>query len=119
MVAAPEQEKPSEHPLIEKRLEEPGELKRLQEQERELEGYLYKVEREPGKEPVTDDTGQQVLTPTQGRQVSISLPLTEEEIKHGLHHKVFESIRWLAEWCVRMSKKALLLGIRIIYPKRQ
>jgi hypothetical protein len=36
----------------------------------------------------------------------ITLPLTEEEIEEGLHHKVRDSIRWLAEWCVKIAKMA-------------
>lgn len=104
--------------MIEKRIEEPGEIERLEEERRELENYLQRVERVPKKEPVTDDTtGQVVLTPAQSQQVTVTLPLSEEEIKHGLHHKIFDSIYWLSTWCIRMAKKAMLLGIRIVYRK--
>ncbi len=113
MVSSPEKE----HPLIEKRIEEPGELERLEEERRELEGYIERVERTPKKEPVADDTGQVVLTPAQSQQVAVTLPLTEEEIKHGLHHKIIDSMRWLSEWCWRITKKALVTGIKVIYRK--
>ena len=114
MVSSPEKE----HPLIERRIEEPGELERLAEERRELEGYIERVERTPKKEPVTDDgTGQAVLTPSQSQPVTVTLPLTEEEIKHGLHHKIVDSMRWLSEWCWRITKKALVAGIGVVYRK--
>lgn len=36
----------------------------------------------------------------------IVLPLSEKEIEEGLHHKVRDSIRWLAEWCLKIIKAA-------------
>lgn len=39
-------------------------------------------------------------------QALVILPLTEEEVEEGLHHKVSDSIRWLAEWCLRLIKIA-------------
>lgn len=119
MVSAPEKEKEA-HPEIEDRLRQPGEQERLKEQELKVEHILQKVERDhTTAAPVTDDSGQTVLTPSQPQQQTIiTLPLTEEEIKHGLHHRIIDSIRWLAEWCMRMGKKAILLGIKVIYPKR-
>lgn len=115
MVSAPEKEG---HPQIEKRIEEPGELERLEKDKQELEGYIGKVERAPTSKPITDDqTGQVVLTPAGSQQVTVTLPLTEEEIKHGLHHKIIDAIYWLSVWCLRMAKKALVAGIRVIYRK--
>jgi hypothetical protein len=56
-------------------------------------------------QPVTDDqTGQVLVTSTAAAQPKIVLPLTEEEIKRGLHLKVIDSFRWLAEWCQRLIK---------------
>lgn len=115
MVASPEKEG---HPIIERRIEEPGELERLEEERAELEGYIEKVERTPKKEPVTDDGGQVVLTPSGSKQVAITLPLTEEEIKHGLHHKVVDAIFWLAKWCLMVAKKAVVAGMKVVYPQR-
>lgn len=112
MVSSPEKE----HPLIERRVEEPGEMARLDEEKSELEDYLQKIEREPQKELVRDEvTGQVVLTPNNSQPADITLPLTEAEIKHGLHHKIGDSIRWLAQWCARMTKKAITKGLRIGY----
>lgn len=33
------------------------------------------------------------------------LPLSDDKIAVGLHARVLESIRWLAEWCVKQLKK--------------
>lgn len=94
-----------EQPLIQKHIEEPGELARSDGEKKELEGYLERVERQPGSTPVQDDkTGQAILTPSQS-QTAVMLPLTDAQIKQGLHHKIGDAIRWLAEWCVRMAKK--------------
>lgn len=114
MVAAPEKEG---HPLIEQRIEDPGELEKIGQQEKQAETVLERVERNPGTQPVTDSFGQVVLTPSGSQQVTITLPLTEEEIKHGLHHKIVDAIYWLAKWCVRMVKKAALFGVRVVYKK--
>lgn len=112
MIAAQEKEG---HPLIEEKLEEPGEFAKVENQEQSVEGYLAKIEREPGKDPITDDSGQVVLTPSGSQQVTITLPLTEYEIKHGLRHKIVDAIYWLAKWCVRITKKAVVVGIRVVY----
>lgn len=103
------------HPLVEQTIEEPGELKKLEDQEQAVETYLEKIEREPGKDPITDDSGQVVLAPTGSQQVTITLPLTEEEVKHGLRHQIIDAMYWLAAWCVRIAKKAAHLGIQVVY----
>ncbi len=36
---------------------------------------------------------------------NITLPMDEEEVIEGLHHKVWEGVRWASEWCVMMIKK--------------
>jgi hypothetical protein len=41
--------------------------------------------------------------PTSGD--TITLPLTDEQIAKALKASVQESVRWLAEWCVRKLKK--------------
>lgn len=85
---------------------------------KDLEGYLEKVERAPGQ-VISDDGKQPLLTPTQTQAATITIPLTQEEIKHGLHHKIIDSVRWLAVFSLRIIKKAALLGIRIVYPARK
>lgn len=102
-----------QHPAVEAQPEQ------IKEKEQAIEGYLERVEKaQTPTAQVLDDTGQPVLTPTQVSVPSVTLPLTETEIKHGLHHKIFDSIRWLAAWCLRLAKKAVLLGVRVLYPNR-
>lgn len=43
----------------------------------------------------------------------IVLPLDEGEVKEGLHRKVLDSFRWVAEWCNYMIKK---YPGRVFYP---
>jgi hypothetical protein len=63
-------------------------------------------------QPVTDDTGQVLVTSPAAAQPKIVLPLTKEEIERGLHLKVIHSFRWLAEWCRRLIK---MFHGRVIY----
>ena len=53
---------------------------------------------------ITDDQGQ-VVAQAVGDEPPINLPLTEEQVRDGLHHKVIDSVRWLAEWSVMIIKK--------------
>ena len=55
--------------------------------------------------PVTDDSGQVLVDSPAPRKVTITLPLTEEEIGKALHRKITESIRWLAEWVKMLATK--------------
>jgi hypothetical protein len=86
------------------------------EKKLEKEGYIEKVEKETAVPPViVDDYTQQVLLkPTFSQSPKIILPLTEEQVEKGLHEKVWESFRWLAEWCLRQIK---MLAGRAEYKK--
>lgn len=57
-------------------------------------------------QPVTDDYGQVLVQSAGSQKPKIVLPLDEDEVIEGLHQKVINSLRWLAEWCVRVMKKA-------------
>lgn len=76
-----------------------------QEKHKELQdqGYIEKVEKEAElKNPVMDDkTGQILVQSSAPPKPKIKLPLSEGQIEEGLHHKIWESIRWLAVWCQR------------------
>lgn len=37
--------------------------------------------------------------------VTVTLPLSDDEIAQGLHQSITSSWRWLAEWCVRKLKQ--------------
>ena len=84
--------------------------------EPEVEGWLEKLEKEQTQltQPVTDDKGQVILDDSAKQQFGfkVVLPLTKEEVEKGLHHKVIDSIRWLAEWCIRMIK---MFGNKVAY----
>ena len=60
------------------------------------------------------DFGQQVMQQAQAKQASITLPLTEEKLRAGLHHRVFDAVRWLAELCIYLIKK---YPGRVFYPQ--
>lgn len=88
----------------------------------EVEGYIEKIEKQaekppqptpiqpaprttPAPLPVIDETGKVVMQSSQGSKPTIVLPLDEAGVRNGLHHKVIDGIRWLAEWCVFIIKK--------------
>lgn len=88
--------------------------------EPEVEGWLEKVEKEDSQlqQPVTDDkTGQVILDDSQQQQpgFKVVLPMTQDEVNKGLHHKVLDSVRWLAEWCIRMVK---MFGNKVAYRRK-
>jgi len=87
------------------------------EKKPDLDGYIEKVEKEAElTRPVLDDYTQQILLkPTSPQNPTVTLPLTEAQVTEGLHHQVWESVRWLAEWCVRQVK--LLHGKAIYRPE--
>ena len=85
--------------------------------EPEVEGWLEKVEKESTqlKVPVQDDKGQVVLDDLAVGDkggFKVILPMTKKEVDKGLHHKVMDSVRWLAEWCIRMVK---IFGNKVAY----
>jgi len=75
-----------------------------------VEGWLEKLERQEDiklDQPITDDQNQPVLqsaTP-QVTDDQIVLPLEEADVSQGIKQKPTSSIRWLAEWCLRVIKK--------------
>jgi len=56
--------------------------------------------------PITDSGGGIILDNAAPQQVTITLPLTEEEMHRALHLKIIYSLRWLAEWVKRLLKIA-------------
>lgn len=73
--------------------------------EPELKGYIEKVETEVEDVTIDPTTGQAIMHSTTPTNPTVTLPLTDDQIQAGLHHKVFDALRWLAEWCVRQLKK--------------
>ena len=76
------------------------------ELEPEVEGYIEKVEKDPElMKKMADDYVKTVgLQSANPQNPKVQIPLTDDQIKDGLHHKVWEAVRWLAEWCLRQIK---------------
>ena len=85
----------------------------------EVEGWLEKVEKEDSQlqQPVVNQqTGQVVLDDSQQQTgFKAILPLTKDEVEKGLHYKIIDSVRWLAEWCIRMIK---MFGNKVAYRRK-
>jgi len=85
----------------------------------EVEGWLEKVEKEDSQlqQPVVNQqTGQVVLDDSQQQtDFKAILPLTKDEVEKGLHYKIIDSVRWLAEWCIRMIK---MFGNKVAYRRK-
>lgn len=94
--------------MVEKPVEVVEEIPENPEEEKikEVEGYVEKVEKEAElHKSLADDYVASVgMTTPVPQNPKVTLPLTDEQIQLGLHHKVWEGIRWLAEWCVRQMK---------------
>jgi len=89
--------------------------------EPEVEGWLEKLEKEQTQlqQPAVDDTtGQKILEDVdkEKSKFKVILPLTKDEVEKGLHHKVLDSVRWLAEWCIRMIK---IFGNKVVYRRKK
>ena len=90
--------------------------------EPEVEGWLEKSEREetqPPKPIVDKVSGQVILTTPESsgkEKFKVVLPLTKKEMEKGLEHKVVDSLRWLAEWCLKMIK---MFGTKVAYRHSQ
>lgn len=63
-------------------------------------------------QPVTDDSGATVMDNAAPQQVTVTLPLTDEEMNQALHLKIIYSLRWLAEWMKRLLK---IVGGKFLY----
>lgn len=50
--------------------------------------------------------------PTQ-TTTKVSLPLTQDQIAKGLRESIVNSIRWLAEWCVKRMKQLHRIRVKI------
>ena len=83
-----------------------------------LKPYIQKVDEEP---QVPNDlqshihSSAQAATQVLQQGPTIVLPLTEEEIKKGLHAQIWDSILWLATWCKKIAKEAYNKGIKVVF----
>lgn len=87
---------------------------------KEVDGYIEKIEKKAETQSVqtgvtqsghvsppmvSDTSGKVIMSSKSSAAPKIVLPLDEEEIRQGLHHKMIDAIRWLAEWSVYIIKK--------------
>ena len=86
---------------------------------KEIDSYIERVEKKPetglpsplqvapgqtpAPAPITNKAGQVILAPSE--PPPINLPLSEPEVREGLHHKIIDAFRWLAEFCIYLIKK--------------
>lgn len=95
--------KEAEPKVIEKKeFEAPAEVK---EWVKEIKG----AEEITLPQPIKDEYGQLLVEAAAPIKPKIVLPLTKPKIQQALKKKIIESIRWLAEWCLRLIK---------MFPKR-
>ncbi len=89
-----------------KEIKEIEEIPQHPEIEPEVEGYMERVEKDPElQKALADDYVKAIgMQPTSSSNPQVKIPLTNDQIQAGLHHKVWEAMRWLAEWCVRQMK---------------
>jgi len=81
----------------------------------EMEPYVKKIEKEIYlAKPVTDDYGQPLVTAPSAQPVNVVLPISQKQLLFGLKQSVNDSIRWLAEWCLRLIK---IFGKNIVLRK--
>lgn len=72
----------------------------------EIASWIARVEKKDLylTSPVTDDSGQILVTSPQAKKPQITLPLTKIGLVAGLKKGLEEATRWLAEWCFRLIK---------------
>ncbi len=84
------------------------EVSKSEELAPEVESWMEKVEKAQDvqlTQPVLQDDAVVVAHPSaQVVSDQVILPLTMDQIESAQKHKVGESVRWLAEWCVRLTK---------------
>jgi hypothetical protein len=84
------------------------ELEQSAEISPEVESWVEEVQRHDLQPPqqvvVADDTATQPTNNYVSEPVVV-LPATQQVIQAGLKKKVSDSVRWLAEWCLRIVKK--------------
>lgn len=74
----------------------------------EVASWMEKIEKAQDvhlTQPVMQDDAVLVADPSaQVVDDQVILPLTPDQVESAQKHKVGESVRWLAEWCIRLTK---------------
>lgn len=88
---------------------------------KEVDSYIERIEKQvenqqsplqpapsqtPAPDPVVDDMGKTVMAQFAATsKPKIVLPITEDQLREGLHHKLIDALRWLAEMAIYLIKK--------------
>ena len=90
---------------------------------KELESYIEHVETEPEISEELSQIGAvnpaQAATQVLDEGPTIVLPLSREEVKKGLLAPIWQAVRWLAEWSMRVVKIAARHGIKVIFRRKE
>ena len=100
-------ERPLTPETITQPIEQAGYVEKLEKQtETQQQANTQPQKTAPSAGTPTSDMGKIVSAQYAGQtKPNITLPLDQEEVVEGLHHKVWDGFRWLSEWCVMMIKK--------------
>lgn len=60
--------------------------------------------------------GQQSVNQQASVSITITLPISDDQVISGLHENFKTSIRWLALWCLRQLKRAHL-ALKVVHGK--
>lgn len=105
--------------IEEKMLADAQQLDEVREKIAELTPDVEHVEEEPQITTEMASVGahspQQQAAAVVSSGPTIILPLTSDQIKKGLHQQIFEAIRWLAVWCIRIAEMARAKGLAVIF----
>ena len=105
---------PIENEGLEDHIEEVGKAPQKHEQ---IKGYIEEVEKAGEQQQApTDDQGQPLVQPVpdpttvvqpdpQIPDDAVILPMTQQQFELGIHEQLWQSARWLAEWCGYIIKK--------------
>jgi hypothetical protein len=86
----------------------------------ELEKFVEQTEKQSDKQPPETVVAAETMptaVPKTVKQPVVILPLTQKDLQAGQKKGTTNSIRWLAEWCVRQIKK--FSSILVVYRENE
>jgi len=88
---------------------------------KEIQSYITHVEEEPRVPEELSQLGvtspAQTATRVLTEGPTIILPISEGEVKEGLLAPVWQALRWLAEWSMRVAKMGAKHGTKVVFRK--
>lgn len=98
----------------------PPETERSAELGPELEKFVEQTEKQADKQPPETVIAAPTMPtniPKTVKQPVVVLPMTQKDLQLGQRKNTTNSIRWLAEWCVRQIKK--FSSILVVYRENE